>query len=45
MLRYFTGLSVAETAEVLGLSVSTVERRWRFCRSWLARELSDLPDE
>jgi RNA polymerase sigma factor (TIGR02999 family) len=39
VLRYFAGLSVAETADVLGLSVSTVERRWRFCRSWLAREL------
>jgi len=39
MLRYFAGLTVAETADVLGLSQRNVERRWRFCRSWLAREL------
>lgn len=39
ILRYFIGLSVMETAEVLGVSHRAVERRWRFCRSWLAREL------
>ena len=39
MLRTFAGLGVAEAAETLGLSVRTAERRWRFCRSWLAAEL------
>ncbi len=39
MLRYFTGLTVPEIAELQEVSTRTVERRWRFCRSWLAREL------
>jgi len=41
MLRYFAGLTVNEAAEVLGVVPRTVDRRWRFCRSWLARELGD----
>lgn len=41
MLRYFAGLTVPETAGVLGIPQRTVERRWRFCRSWLARELRE----
>jgi RNA polymerase sigma factor (TIGR02999 family) len=40
MLRYYTGLSVEETASVVGLSVSTVVREWRFARAWLAGRLS-----
>ena len=36
LLRYYTGLSVEETAEVVGRSVSTVTREWRFARAWLA---------
>jgi len=43
MLRYFTGLTVPEVADVLGLAQRTVERRWRFCRSWLTRELGVEP--
>ncbi len=39
-LRYFAGLSVAETADVLDVSVGTVEREWRYIRAWLSRELS-----
>jgi RNA polymerase sigma-70 factor, ECF subfamily len=39
-LRYFGGLSVEETAEVLGTSVSTVMRGWRVARAWLYKELS-----
>ena len=39
MLRYFAGLSIPEVAETLGVATRTVNRRWRFCRSWLAREL------
>ncbi len=38
-LRFFGGLTVQETAEVLGLSVDTVKRDWRFARAYLNREL------
>jgi RNA polymerase sigma factor (TIGR02999 family) len=37
--RYFGGLDVAETAELLGVSVATVARDWRAARAWLAAEL------
>lgn len=39
-LRFFGGLSVAETAEALGVSEETVARDWRFAKAWLHRELS-----
>jgi len=39
-LRYFAGLSIAKTAEALGVSSGTVESDWRFARAWLQRELS-----
>jgi RNA polymerase sigma factor (TIGR02999 family) len=38
-LRYFGGLSVKETAEVLGVSTETVKRDWRMAKVWLLREL------
>jgi len=38
-LRYFGGLSVEETAEVLAVSPGTVKRDWTLARSWLRREL------
>ncbi|MBX7170350.1 MAG: sigma-70 family RNA polymerase sigma factor [Pyrinomonadaceae bacterium] len=38
-LRYFGGLSVAETAEVLGISEATVVRQWRVARAWLYQEI------
>ncbi len=38
-LRFFGGLNVAETAEVLGVSSATVKREWRTARAWLYREL------
>ena len=38
-LRFFGGLSVEETAEVLDVSPQTVMRDWRLARAWLAREL------
>ena len=38
-LRFFGGLSVEETAEVLQISPQTVMRDWRLARAWLAREL------
>lgn len=38
--RYFGGLEVAQTAELLSISEATVLRDWRAARAWLARELS-----
>lgn len=38
-LRYFGGLSVEETAEVLKVSAVTVKRDWRTARAWLYREM------
>ena len=40
-LRFFGGLSVEETAEVLKVSVQTVMRDWKMARSWLAREMEE----
>jgi RNA polymerase sigma-70 factor, ECF subfamily len=37
--RFFGGLSIEETAEVLGVSPATVKRDWLLCRAWLNREL------
>jgi RNA polymerase sigma factor (TIGR02999 family) len=45
LLRYFTGLSVEETAEVVGRSVSSVVRDWRFARAWLAGRLGEAAPE
>jgi RNA polymerase sigma-70 factor, ECF subfamily len=39
-LRFFGGLSLEETAEVLAVSVGTVRRDWSLARAWLYRELS-----
>ena len=38
-LRYFAGLTIDQTAEVLGLSPATVDRRWSFARAWLFEEI------
>ncbi len=40
-LRYFGGLSMDETAEVLGLSIRTAERRWAYGRAWLRRAIGE----
>jgi RNA polymerase sigma factor (TIGR02999 family) len=40
-LRFFTGLSLEETAEALGVSRATVERDWQAARAWLFKELSE----
>ncbi|MCB9882574.1 MAG: sigma-70 family RNA polymerase sigma factor [Planctomycetes bacterium] len=40
-LRFFGGLTIEETARVLGVSASTVERGWRTARAWLKAELHD----
>lgn len=39
LLRFYAGLKLTEIAELLGTSVKTAERKWRFLRVWLAREL------
>jgi len=38
-LRYFAGLSVEETAEVIGISEPTAKRWWAYARGWLGREI------
>ena len=43
-LRFFAGLSVAETAEVTGLSERTVKREWQFARAWMFRALGEEDD-
>jgi RNA polymerase sigma factor (TIGR02999 family) len=39
-LRFFTGLSIADTATVLDVSPATVKRHWSSARAWLIRELA-----
>lgn len=43
-LRYFGGLSVEETADVLGISAETVLRDWKMAKTWLYRELRNEGD-
>ena len=43
--RYFGGLSVEETAEVLGVAPATVKREWRSARAWLYAALKDRPPD
>jgi len=39
-LRFFSGLSIEETSEVLGISPATVKRHWTVARAWLFREMN-----
>ncbi len=39
-LRFYAGLSMPQIAEVLGRPLRTIEREWRYARSWLHREIS-----
>jgi RNA polymerase sigma factor (TIGR02999 family) len=43
--RFFAGMSIEETAEVLGVSPTTVKRDWTVARAWLHRELGDEPQD
>ncbi len=43
-LRYFGGLTIPETAEVLETGTATVSRRWQMARAWLRRELDGPAD-
>ncbi len=40
-LRYFTGLTIAEAAEILGVSAPTAKRWWAYARAWLHKEIED----
>jgi len=42
-LRYFGGLTVDETAEVIGVSPATVKRHWAMARAWLKQTLDSAP--
>jgi len=44
-MRFFGGLSVEETAEVLKVSPETVMRDWRLAKAWLLREMSGQANE
>jgi RNA polymerase sigma factor (TIGR02999 family) len=43
-LRFFAGLTAAEAAEAMGISLATAERYWAFARGWLYAELADSDD-
>jgi len=44
-LRYFGGLTVEETANVVGVSPATVKRQWAMARAWLKRAVDTAPDD
>jgi RNA polymerase sigma factor (sigma-70 family) len=44
-LRYFTGLSIEETAVAMGTSPATVSREWTTARAWLFLQISARPPE
>jgi RNA polymerase sigma factor (TIGR02999 family) len=44
-LRFFGGLSIEETAEVMGLSAATVKRHWVLAKGWLHRAVSEAASE
>ena len=43
-LRFFGGLSVEETAQVLGISTATIKRDWRMAKAWLRRAMTGSED-
>lgn len=42
-LRFFAGLTMPQIAELRGVSVSTIERYWRFTRAWLRSRMGEVP--
>lgn len=45
MLRYFAGLSIADTAVALDRSPATIKREWNYARAWLLDAMSEKDDE
>ncbi|MFT5526783.1 MAG: RNA polymerase sigma factor (TIGR02999 family) [Pirellulaceae bacterium] len=43
-MRYFSGLTIKQTAEALGISTATADRHWSFARAWLQAELTTGDD-
>jgi RNA polymerase sigma factor (TIGR02999 family) len=41
-LRYFVGLTIEETADVLGIAVRTANRHWAYARAWLYQEMNQV---
>ena len=41
-LRFFAGLTAEESAPVLGVSVPTIKRHWKFARAWLLQEIEQI---
>jgi RNA polymerase sigma-70 factor, ECF subfamily len=41
-LRFFSGLSIEDTARVVGISPSSVKREWNVAKAWLAREIRGI---
>jgi RNA polymerase sigma factor (sigma-70 family) len=44
-MRYFSGLSIPETADALGISESTVKREWVVAKTWIRRRLVESGKE
>lgn len=44
-LRYFSGLSIEQTAKVLNISPATVKRDWRMAKAWLRREIGGSSED
>ncbi len=45
MLRYFVGMTVPETADVMDIAPRTVDRYWRHARAWLRRRVDGGSDD
>ena len=43
-LRYFAGLTIEQTAQVMGISVRTANRHWTYARAWLFQQLQECDD-
>jgi RNA polymerase sigma factor (sigma-70 family) len=45
LLRFFAGLEREEIADILGVSIRTIDREWRYIQARLHRELAESPGE